>query len=110
VGHIRQYPDYESQGRTLEELRDNLYRSLWRYQRRFGARCRTFPDIGSGNLKREELLRVIKSIGCVLVRPGVNHVWYANPQTGKSQTVPRHNEIEDGLAKRIMKRFSQDAV
>ncbi|MDQ7785106.1 MAG: hypothetical protein RDU20_19630 [Desulfomonilaceae bacterium] len=24
VGHIQQYPDYESQGKTLEELRDNL--------------------------------------------------------------------------------------
>jgi predicted RNase H-like HicB family nuclease len=24
VGHIQEYPDYESQGRTLEELRDNL--------------------------------------------------------------------------------------
>ena len=24
VGHIQEYPDYESQGRTCEELRDNL--------------------------------------------------------------------------------------
>ena len=24
VGHIQEYPDYESQGKTLEELRDNL--------------------------------------------------------------------------------------
>ena len=24
VGHIQEYPDYESQGRSLEELRDNL--------------------------------------------------------------------------------------
>jgi hypothetical protein len=24
VGHIQEYPDYESQGRTLEELKDNL--------------------------------------------------------------------------------------
>jgi len=23
-GHIQEYPDYESQGRTLEELKDNL--------------------------------------------------------------------------------------
>ncbi|MDO8722467.1 MAG: hypothetical protein Q7J31_09600 [Syntrophales bacterium] len=24
VGHIQEYPDYESQGKTLDELRDNL--------------------------------------------------------------------------------------
>lgn len=24
VGHIQEYPDYESQGTTLQELRDNL--------------------------------------------------------------------------------------
>ena len=24
VGHIQEYPDYESQGRTLDELRENL--------------------------------------------------------------------------------------
>lgn len=24
VGHIQQYPDYESQGKTLDELKENL--------------------------------------------------------------------------------------
>ena len=24
IGHIQEYPDYESQGRTLDELRENL--------------------------------------------------------------------------------------
>ena len=24
VGHIQEYPDYESQGKTLEELKENL--------------------------------------------------------------------------------------
>ena len=28
VGHIQQYPDYESQGNTLEELRENFNRNL----------------------------------------------------------------------------------
>jgi predicted RNA binding protein YcfA (HicA-like mRNA interferase family) len=57
-------------------------------------------------LKREELLRIINSIGCVFVRHGANHDWYKNPQTSKSQPIPRHKEIEDGLAKRIIKRLS----
>ncbi len=24
IGHIQEYPDYESQGRTIEELKENL--------------------------------------------------------------------------------------
>ncbi len=24
IGHIQEYPDYESQGKTIDELRDNL--------------------------------------------------------------------------------------
>ena len=24
VGHIQEYPDYETQGRTIDELKDNL--------------------------------------------------------------------------------------
>ncbi|RJQ62462.1 MAG: type II toxin-antitoxin system HicA family toxin [Desulfobacteraceae bacterium] len=57
-------------------------------------------------MKREKLLKVINSLGCVFVRHGANHDWYKNPQTNKSQPVPRHKEIEDGLAKRIIKRLS----
>jgi len=57
-------------------------------------------------LKRVELLRKISSIGCIFVRHGANHDWYKNPQTGRSQPIPRHKEIEDGLAKRIIKRLS----
>jgi len=57
-------------------------------------------------LKRKKLIKVIKSNGCVFVRHGANHDWYTNPQSGKSQPIPRHNEIEDGLAKRIIKRLS----
>jgi len=57
-------------------------------------------------LKREELIRIINSIGCVFVRHGGNHDWYKNPQTGRTQPIPGHKEIEDGLAKRIIKRLS----
>ncbi|MBW1717226.1 MAG: type II toxin-antitoxin system HicA family toxin [Deltaproteobacteria bacterium] len=57
-------------------------------------------------MKRKELLRIVKSNGCVFVRHGRNHDWYKNPQSGKSQPIARHTEIEDGLAKRIIKRLS----
>ncbi|WP_084446163.1 type II toxin-antitoxin system HicA family toxin [Desulfosarcina sp. BuS5] len=57
-------------------------------------------------MKRKALLRIIKSNGCIFVRHGSNHDWYKNPQSGKSQPIARHAEIEDGLAKRIIKRLS----
>jgi len=57
-------------------------------------------------LKRKDLIKRIKSIGCIFVRHGGNHDWYKNPQNEKYQPVPRHNEIEEGLAKRIIKRLS----
>ncbi|MBW2569938.1 MAG: type II toxin-antitoxin system HicA family toxin [Deltaproteobacteria bacterium] len=56
-------------------------------------------------MKRKALLRIIKSNGCIFVRHGSNHDWYKNPQSGKSQPIARHTEIEDGLAKRIIKRL-----
>jgi len=49
-------------------------------------------------LKRKKLLKIIVSTGCVFMRHGANHDWYKNPQTGKSQPIPRHTEIEEGLA------------
>jgi len=57
-------------------------------------------------LKRKDLIKIIKENGAVFVRHGDKHDWYTNPQTGVSQPVPRHREIEDGLSKRIIKRLS----
>ncbi|MBW2201611.1 MAG: type II toxin-antitoxin system HicA family toxin [Deltaproteobacteria bacterium] len=52
------------------------------------------------------MIKTIKSNGCIFIRHGANHDWYKNPRSGKSQPIPRHTEIEDGLAKRIIKRLS----
>jgi len=46
---------------------------------------------------------MIEGFGCVLVRRGGKHDWYTNPKTGVSQPVPRHREINDHLAKHIIK-------
>jgi len=43
------------------------------------------------------------------VRHGGKHDWYSNPLTGMSQPVPRHREINEVLAKRIIKMLSQPA-
>ena len=54
-------------------------------------------------MKRVELIRSIKRLGCILIRHGGNHDWYQNPNTKVSQPIPRHREITDSLAKHILK-------
>lgn len=53
-------------------------------------------------MKRVDLIRTIESFGCALVRHGAKHDWYRNPVTGVYQAVPRHREIKDRLAQRII--------
>ncbi len=48
----------------------------------------------------------MKRMGCVLIRHGAKHDWYQNPRTKVSQPVPRHNEINEHLARHILKMLS----
>jgi len=48
-------------------------------------------------------MRQLLQQGCVLLRHGGRHDVYLNPITGQKQPVPRHNEIDDDLAKHIKK-------
>lgn len=57
-------------------------------------------------MKRLDLIRTIEGNGCVLVRHGGKHNWYQNPATGVSQPVPRHREIKERLARRIIRLLS----
>ena len=57
-------------------------------------------------MKRLDLVRVIEKNGAVFVRHGSDHDWYKNPETGMYEAVPRHREIKDLLAKKIIKRLS----
>ena len=59
-------------------------------------------------MKRRDLIATIERMGCVLVRHGANHDWYTNMQTKKSQPVPRHSEINEYLAKSIIKKLSEE--
>ena len=54
-------------------------------------------------MKREDLLRQPREAGCNLVRHGGNHDWYENPATGAQQPVPRHREINEHLARHILR-------
>jgi mRNA interferase HicA len=57
-------------------------------------------------LKRNELLKILLASGCKLHRHGGNHDIYVNEKTGQKQPVPRHNEINEHLAKHIIKYLS----
>jgi len=48
---------------------------------------------------------ILEEMGCNLTRHGSNHDWYTNEETKQSQPVPRHNEINDFLAKSIIKKL-----
>lgn len=54
-------------------------------------------------MKRGELIRQLEKAGCFLLRHGSRHDIYVNPATGQRQPVPRHSEIDDGLARHIRK-------
>jgi len=54
-------------------------------------------------MKHRDLIDKLTSAGCLLLRHGAKHDIYHNPKTGKSQPVPRHREINELLAKKIIK-------
>lgn len=57
-------------------------------------------------MKRRDLIQKLEDMGCVLMRHGGKHDWYQNPQSGVSQPVPRHREINERLAQHILKLLS----
>lgn len=52
-------------------------------------------------MRRNGLIRHIVKNNCILVREGAKHSVFFNPLVKKSSTVPRHNEIDNFLAKKI---------
>ena len=58
-------------------------------------------------MKRRDLVAELQQAGCVLLRNGAKHDIYHNPKNGKSEPVPRHREINEFLAKKILKSLTQ---
>ena len=54
-------------------------------------------------MKRKDLIRELEKMGCIFLRHGGKHDWYHNPETKISQPVPRHKEINQFLAKHILR-------
>lgn len=59
-------------------------------------------------MKRRDLISKLEAMGCVFVRHDANHDWYTNYKTNVSQPVPRHSEINEYLAKSILKKLKND--
>jgi len=57
-------------------------------------------------MKRTDLIRKLEASGCLLIRHGGKHDWYRNPKSGMSQPVPRHTEVNEVLAKHILKKLA----
>ena len=57
-------------------------------------------------MKREALLRHVRRHGCYLKREGSAHSLLCNPQTGHIEAVPRHTEIPNKLAEKIVHKLS----
>ncbi|MFZ3136235.1 MAG: type II toxin-antitoxin system HicA family toxin [Thermodesulfovibrionales bacterium] len=57
-------------------------------------------------MKRTDLIKEIEKIGCVFIRHGGKHDWYQNPKSKAVQPIPRHREINNNLAKNIIKKLT----
>jgi mRNA interferase HicA len=54
-------------------------------------------------MKRRDLERRLRLGGCYLKREGGSHSLWINPKTGIVEAIPRHSEIKEPLAKKILK-------
>lgn len=57
-------------------------------------------------MKRNSLLKHLRRNGCYLKREGRSHSLWCNPETGHIEAIPRHTEIPDKLAKKIIRALS----
>ncbi len=60
-------------------------------------------------MKRLDLIRELEALGCEFVRHGGKHDWYQNPITKQCQPIPRHREINEFLARSILKKLSTES-
>lgn len=57
-------------------------------------------------MKKTELEKKLRIAGCYLKREGASHSLWVNPKTGVLEAIPRHKEIKEPLAKKILKSLN----
>ena len=53
-------------------------------------------------MKRRDLERKLRIAGCYLKREGASHALWINPKNGIVEAIPRHKEIKEPLARKIL--------
>jgi mRNA interferase HicA len=61
-------------------------------------------------MKRRDLERRLRIAGCYLKREGSEHSLWINPKNGVIEAVPRHSEIKEPLAKKILKNLNAEGM
>ncbi|MCX6257246.1 MAG: type II toxin-antitoxin system HicA family toxin [Bacteroidia bacterium] len=59
-------------------------------------------------MKKKELERKLRIAGCYLKREEASHSIWINPKTGSIETVPRHSDIKEPLARKILKSLNAE--
>lgn len=59
-------------------------------------------------MKKRDLEKRLRMAGCILKREGHSHSLWINPATGIIEAVPRHTEIKEPLARKILKNLNAD--
>jgi mRNA interferase HicA len=59
-------------------------------------------------VRRVDLERRLRIAGCYMKREGSSHSLWINPRTGAIEAVPRHTEIKEPLAKKILKNLNAE--
>ena len=59
-------------------------------------------------MKRRNLERRLRIAGCYLKREGKSHSLWINPKNGVIEAMPRHIEIKEPLAKKILKNLDAE--
>lgn len=59
-------------------------------------------------MKRRDLEKILRIAGCYLKREGAHHSLWINPKTGIVEAVPRHADVKEPLAKKILKSLDAD--
>ncbi len=59
-------------------------------------------------MNRRDLERKLRIAGCYIKREERSHSLWINPKTGVIEAVPRHKEIKEPLAKKILKNLGAE--
>ena len=60
-------------------------------------------------MKFRDLVKIVTDDGAIFVRHGHDHDWYRNVITGRMSAIPRHREVNEITARKIIRDLSTPA-